>query len=127
MSARVLFVSVNNTFKPGMDLAALETCVATGWALTVAKAKSCDRVVAKYGQHAIGAWRLRDVYPLPDDTYKTTGGDRARVGLSIGEALPVLPDYNRGEVTLRRGSATYELDDVEPLPPASKVVQAVLS
>jgi hypothetical protein len=111
----VLFVSVNQTFEPGMSLAALEPRVAQAWAITVAKAASCDRVVAVYEATAVAAWRLRGAYPTAE-TYSTTGGDRARIALSLGEPLPVLPEYHTAPI-LRRGSATAELDDVAPLTP----------
>ena len=121
MTTRVLFVSVNQTFTPGMTLADLEPKVAQAWAITVAKATSCDRVVAIYQSTAVAAWRLRGAYPTAE-TYATTGGDRFRVALSLGDPLPVLPQYNDAPA-LRRGSATAEVD-VPPLPTEDATVVA---
>lgn len=114
MSARVLFVSVNQTFDERFTLAELEPWVAQAWAMTVAKAESCDRVVAVYQGIPVGAWRLRGAYPT-EWTYSTTGGDRPRIALSLGEPLPVLPAYG-GDRALRRGSAT-DVVEVDALPP----------
>ena len=52
-------VRVRQTFVPGMDLSALEPCVERAWAISVAKAESCDRVVATFIGSVIAAWPLR--------------------------------------------------------------------
>ena len=110
MAASVLFVSVTDTFRPAMTLAELETCAERAWALTVAKAVTCDRVVAVDGDCALGAWRLRGAYPTDERYYH---GERPRIALALGEALPVLRDYH-DVPGLRRGCATAVVE-VEPL------------
>ena len=114
MSTSVLFVSVNQSFRSTFTLAELEPWVSRSWAMTVAKAMTCDRVVAVVAQKPVGCWRLRGAFPT-SDMFDTTGGPRPRIGLSLGEALPILGAYTPAPV-LRRGSATQELD-VEPLLP----------
>jgi hypothetical protein len=114
MSTSVLFVSVNQSFKPTFTLAELEPWVERAWAMTVAKAAACDRVVAVVEQVPVGCWRIRGVFPT-SETFETTGGPRPRIGLSLGEPLPILPAYT-AVPALRRGSATVELD-IEPLAP----------
>lgn len=114
MPVPVMFVSVNKTFSPSFTLAELEPWVERAWAMTVAKASACDRVVAVYDQVPVGCWRIRSVFAT-QETYETTGGPRQRVGLSLGEPLPVLRAYTEVPV-LRRGSATVALG-VEPLGP----------
>lgn len=112
MSIPVMFVSVNQTFNPSLTLAELEPWVERAWAMTVAKASDCDRVVAIYNQKPVGCWRIRGVFTT-DLTYETTGGPRPRIGLSLGDPLPILPEYVPVPA-LRRGSATKSLD-VQPL------------
>ena len=115
MSARVLYVSVNQTFRRWFTMSELEPWVARAWALTVAKAMSCDRVVAVLDGQPIGAWRLRGAFPT-DEAWSTTGGPRPRIGLSLGELLPVLPEY-APVPALRRGSATKAIGGLAPLGP----------
>lgn len=113
MFATVLFVSVNQTFHPGFTLSQLEPWVERAWAMTVAKASACDRVVAVYAGNPVACWRIRSAFPT-DETYETTGGPRPRVGLSLGEPLPILQEYLDVPV-LRRGSATVVIDGIAPL------------
>jgi hypothetical protein len=115
MSACVLYVSVNKTFRRWLTMSELEPWVARAWALTVARAMTCDRVVAVFEGEPIGAWRLRGAFPT-DETWSTTGGPRPRIGLSLGELLPVLPEY-RDVPALRRGSATRVIEGLAPLGP----------
>jgi hypothetical protein len=64
--------------------------------------------VAVYAQAPVAAWRIRDAFPT-DESYTTPGGPRPRVGLSLGDPLPLLSAY--GAVpALRHGSATVTLD-----------------
>lgn len=115
MPTRILFVSVNKTFDDTFDLRQLEVWAERAWALTVAKASQCERVVAVKEGEPVAAWRLRGAFPT-DETYLVTGGDtRYRTGLALGEPLPILPAYRTGAPTLRRGVAVADLD-VTPLP-----------
>jgi hypothetical protein len=82
----VLFVSVNQSFNPTFSLAELEPWVERAWA----KASACDRVVAVYDQVPVGCWRIRGVFATTE-TFETTGGPRPRIGLSLGEPLPIVP------------------------------------
>lgn len=111
MPTHVLFVSVNESFKQSMTLAEVEVCAQRAWAITAAKAMTCDRVVAVCQNEPIAAWRLRGAY-ASDETYHN--GERVRVALSLGPALPILPAY-AAIPALRRGVATAELP-VPPLP-----------
>lgn len=115
MSASVMFVSVNKTFDPTFTLSQLEPWVERAWAMTVAKASGCDRVVAVYAGTPVACWRIRSTFAT-EETYETTGGERPRVGLSLGEPLPVLPAY-LAVPALRRGSATVTIEELAPLGP----------
>ncbi|MDQ2814350.1 MAG: hypothetical protein M3Z75_21405 [Actinomycetota bacterium] len=107
MAARVLYVSVAQSFDPGFSLAELEPWVERAWAISVAKASACDRVVAVHENAPVGAWRIRGAYPT-SETYRVSNGDeRPRAGLSLGDPLPILPAYCDIPV-LRRGAADVE-------------------
>lgn len=108
MTANVLFVSVNRSFDPRFTLSQLEPWVDRAWAMTVAKAASCDRVVAVAFNSPVACWRIRNAFPSKH-TYQTTGGERPRVELSLGEPLPVLPEF-REIPSLRHGAAVVALD-----------------
>ncbi len=114
MSATVLFVSVKKSFNPAYNLSQMEPYVERAWAMTVAKAASCDRVVAVLEGEPIAAWPIRATYPT-EEMYATSGGERPRVGLSLGDPLPILPAY-RDVPALRHGSAAKTLEDLNPLP-----------
>jgi hypothetical protein len=110
-----MFVSVNQSFQPQFSLSQLEQWVERAWPMSVGKAGQCDRVVAVYEGAPVAAWRIRFVFPT-DQTYKTSGGPRQRIGLSLGDPLPVLAEYDI-DPTLRRGVTTVLLTDVERLSP----------
>jgi len=103
----VLFVSVNQSFNRAATLPQLEPWVERGWAISVAKASACDRVVAAAEGRPVAAWRLRGAYPT-DETYIVGTSTRPRVGLSLGDPLPLLPEYF-DMPALRHGVATKEL------------------
>jgi hypothetical protein len=113
--AGLLFVSVNKTFDSTFTLTQLAPWVAKAWALTPAKAERCDRVIAVYKGTPVAAWRLRAAYHLDEYTW---GDGHPRIGLSLGDTLPILPVYQEiaPTVALRRGIATVERDDLAPLP-----------
>ena len=60
MVVRVLYVSVAQSFDPRFSLAELEPWVERAWAISVAKASACDRVVAT-------ALNFLDLRPLSGD------------------------------------------------------------
>ncbi len=123
MSPSVLFVSVKATFKPSYSIAELEACVERAWAISVAKAAACDRVVAVFEGEPVAAWRLRGAFAT-DETYNLSNGDtRPRVALSLGDPLPILSAY-RPVPILRRG-AWAEERPVEPLRSQERDAQAV--
>lgn len=108
MAATVLFVSIKKSFRPWMTLAQLEPWVERAWAISVAKASSCDRVIAVLDGRPLAAWRLRGAFPSPDDTYAMNDGStRPRACLALGDPLPLLPEYLERDIpALRRGVAT---------------------
>lgn len=109
--ARVLFVSVAETFRPDDTLIDLAPWVARAWAqLTPTKAGTCDRVVAVFQREPVGAWRLRGAY-YAEETWGNDG--KHRVALSLGDPLPILPEYGNPP-GLRRGWDDDERD-VPPL------------
>lgn len=61
----------------------------------------------------MAAWRLRGAFAT-NETYGPAGNERFRAALSLGDALPVLPQC-RHPAELRRGVTVVELE-VEPLP-----------
>jgi hypothetical protein len=115
MPARVLFVSVAQSFDPTFTLAQLEPWVARAWATTVAKAAACDRIIAVAGNQPVGAWRVRGAHPTDETFLLSNGDERPRVGLSLGDPLPILAEY-RDVPVMRRGVVDIELD-VDPLSP----------
>jgi len=118
MSQQVLFVSVNKSYRSGMSVAEMEPCVERAWAMTVAKAAACDRVCAVFEGSAYAAWRLRGAFPTSETFQVADGSTRPRIGLALGEPLPVLPAY-QVDPSLRRGVAIIDLD-VAPLPKVIK-------
>jgi hypothetical protein len=115
MKICVLYVSINKMFKASFSLSELEPWAERAWPLTVAKAAACDRVVAVFEGEPVAAWRLRGAFPTAELYEVTKGRTSPRVGLSLGDPLPILPAY-REVPGLRRGVATAECD-VEPLRP----------
>lgn len=119
MASSILFVSVRSSFRPWMTLPQLEPWVERAWAISAAKASTCDRVIAVLEGQLLAAWRLRGAFPSPDETYPVTGGGTSpRTCLALGDPLPLLREYmDRQLPALRRGVATAEWDDMEPLTP----------
>ncbi|GAB3861958.1 hypothetical protein ACFPIJ_47185 [Dactylosporangium cerinum] len=115
MPVPVLFVSLNQTYDPSQSIPEIEPWVERAWALTVTKASSCDRVIAVFQGMPLAAWRLRGAFAT-DETYNLSDGStRPRVGLSLGDPLPMQKSYLEVPA-LRRGVAVVELD-VAPLAP----------
>jgi hypothetical protein len=123
---RVLFVSVNRSFQRDFTLPQLEPWVEQAWATSVEKASTCDRVVAVYEGQPVAAWRVRGAYAHASRTFKVASGDlRPRVGLSLGDALPLLPEYANAVPPLRRGVADVFVD-VDSLPSERVEVAALI-
>lgn len=59
----IMFVSVKQSFEPGMDLAQLEPWVASAWAISVEKAFMADRVVAVLDGEPLAAWPFEAPFP----------------------------------------------------------------
>jgi hypothetical protein len=87
-----MFVSVNKSFDPSMTMSQLARCAEKAWAVSLPKARSCDRLVAVKEGNPLASWELHGAYPT-DEKYETTGGDRARIGLVLGDPVPLLPQY----------------------------------
>ncbi len=117
MAATILFVSVNKSFRPWMTVTQLEPWAERAWAISVAKASTCDRVIAVVDGWPVAAWRLRGAFPSPDETYlMNDGSTRPRTCLALGDPLPLLREYMEREYpALRRGVATAKWDDIAPL------------
>lgn len=118
MSQKVLFVSVNKSYRHWMSVAEMEPCVERAWAVTAAKAASADRVCAVVEGGTYAAWRLRGAFPTDETFQVADGSTRPRIALALGEPLPVLPAYQVNP-SLRRGVAVVDLD-VAPLPEVIK-------
>ena len=110
MTSLALFVSVRQTFDRSMRLSQLEPWVARAWAISVAKARSADRVVALIEGHPIAAWELRGAYPANETYFVASGESRPRAALALGSGLPILPEYSGRELHMRRGVTLVELD-----------------
>ena len=116
--AGLLFVSVKKSFDPTFTLAQLAPYVERAWAqLTPTEAQQCDRVITVFEGFAMAAWRLRGAYYLDD--YFWDNGKKHRVALSLGDPLPVLPQYQEiaSTLSLRRGVKPVQREDIAPLPP----------
>lgn len=115
MGQSVLFVSVNRSMSESMSLTELEPWVASAWSTTVARASRCDRVIAVFEGFPVAAWRLRGAYPT-EETYQLSNGDRRfRIGLALGDPLPVLEKYCDAAPPMRRGVMLVSDVEVEPL------------
>ncbi|TYP87418.1 hypothetical protein [Blastococcus xanthinilyticus] len=103
---RVLFVSVNQSYESSMSMSQLARCAERAWPISLPKAQSCDRVVAVFHERPLASWEAHGAY-LTDEVYSTTGGDRARVGVVLGDPVPLRPEYFTTPA-LRRGVAVIE-------------------
>jgi hypothetical protein len=103
---RVLFVSVNQSYETSMSMSQLARCAERAWPITRAKAGSCDQLVAGFHELPVGAWWAHGAY-LTDETYSTTGGDRSRVGVVLGDVVPIRPEFHTSPA-LRRGVAVVD-------------------
>jgi hypothetical protein len=111
----VLFVSVAQSFDSTYSLSNLEPWVERAWAISAGKAMQCDRVVAVFEGRPVAAWRIRGTF-ASDEMYQLSNGDeRPRTALSLGDPLPVLAEYHRNDLMMRRGVVIIDCD-VEPFP-----------
>lgn len=109
----VIFVSVAQSFRPSYTLVDLEPWVERAWAISAEKAMHCDRVVAVFEGQPVAAWRVRGAF-ASDQTYRVSNGDeRPRTALSLGDPLPMLPQYHRRDLIMRRGVVIVDCD-VQP-------------
>ena len=104
---RVMFVSVNQTYDRSMTMSQLARCAEKAWAVSLPKARQCSRVVAVKEGRPLASWELHGAYPT-EEMYETTGGARARIGLVLGDPVPLLPEYF-DTPPLRHGVAVQEV------------------
>ena len=90
MPTPIMFVCVNRRFSEGMPPEQLKEVASGNWDITVAKATTCQRVVAMHFKAPIGAWVLKGAYK---STEKPKSPGHLRTGLVLGDALPVLDGY----------------------------------
>lgn len=99
----VVYVSVNQSYKPGASTDQLAAAAHSAWPLSLASAKGADHLVAVYEGDCLMAWPILDVYDS-GETYSTNGGDRARVAFALGAPAPIRPAWH-DVPALRRGCA----------------------
>lgn len=108
---RVFFVSVNQTYRPGMSIKDIEPCVERAWAIGRPKVDECELVVAIWSGVPIAAWKLRGTFS-DDETWNPGGArtPRRKTGLILGDAMPLDPMYAH-HPSLRHGCATQEISE----------------
>lgn len=108
--SNVLFVSVAQSYEPGMTTDDLVKVAQRAWAITETRGHEMTHLVAVFEGHPLMAWTVLDAYKT-DETYKTSGSERPRIGFSLGSPVPVEPawHFTREEFgkKLRRG-VTFE-------------------
>lgn len=104
---RVMFVSVNKSYDESMTMSELARCAEKAWPVSLPKARACERLVAVKDGLPLASWELHGAYPT-EEVYETVGGDRARVGLVLGDPVPLRPSYFDSP-GLRRGVAIADL------------------
>jgi hypothetical protein len=104
---RVVFVSVNQSYDESMTMSQLARCAEKAWPISLPNARSCHRLVAVKDSLPLASWELHGAHPT-DEMYDTTGGPRARVGLVLGDPVPLMPAYF-STPPLRRGVAVVDL------------------
>jgi hypothetical protein len=104
---RIIFVSVNQSFGSTMTMSQLARCAEKAWPVSLPQARDCDRLVAVKGGLPLASWEVHGAYPT-EEIYETNGGPRARVGLVLGDPVPLLPEYYESPA-LRRGVAIVDM------------------
>jgi hypothetical protein len=115
-----MFVCVNRRFDPGMTPAQLKEVASGNWDITVAKATTCQRVVAMHFKAPIAAWTLKGAFKSTE-VHKP---GHHRTGLILGDTLPVLDEY-WDYPSLRHGVAVGLASD-EPTTLADEAQSAVV-
>lgn len=110
--SNVLFVSVNQSYEPGMTTEELTRVAHKAWAVSERRGNEMTHLVAVYEGHPLMAWPILHAYPT-DETYKTSGSERPRIGFSLGSPAPIEPAWHFSREQfgkkLRRG-VTFEYD-----------------
>lgn len=108
--SNVLFVSVAQSYQPGMTAEELVKVAQRAWAVSERRGHEMTHLVAVYEGRPLMAWTVLDAYKT-DETYKTSGSERPRIGFALGSAVPIEPGwhFSREEFgkKLRRG-VTFE-------------------
>jgi hypothetical protein len=99
----IVYVSVNQSYKPGASTDQLAAAAHSAWPLSLASTKGANYLVAVYKGDCIMAWPILGVYNS-GDTYSTAGGERARVSFALGAPTPIRPAWHEVPA-LRRGCA----------------------
>jgi hypothetical protein len=105
---RVLFVSVSKSFEPTMSMSQLARCAEKAWPVSLPKARDVERLVAVKDGKPLASWEVHGAY-LTEEMYSTSGGDRARVGIVLGDPVPLLPAYFDSP-GMRRGVAVVDVE-----------------
>lgn len=98
----VVFVSVNKSYEPGMNADELARVAHKAWPITLATGQRMDHLVAVLSGQPLMAWPVIDAYAT-DETYRTNGGPRPRIGFALGGPVPVRPEWNIPLDNMRRG------------------------
>ncbi|SDH53276.1 hypothetical protein [Microbacterium sp. 77mftsu3.1] len=104
----VIFVSVNDTYRPGMSYDEAAKVAHAAWPITLATGRKVDNLVAVYKGVPIMAWPILGAYKS-EETYETNGGPRPRIAFSLGGTIPLRPEWLSVPLNLRRG-VMYALD-----------------
>lgn len=98
----VVFVSVNKSYESGMNADELAQVAHKAWPITLATGQRMDHLVAVLSGQPLMAWPVLDAYAT-DETYRTNGGPRPRIGFALGGPVPVRPEWNIALDNMRRG------------------------
>lgn len=100
----LVYVSVNQSYLPGMNADQLAGNAHAAWPISLIKATETEVLVAVFDGRPLMAWPVLGAY-VSEETYDTNGGPRSRIAFAFGAPVPIDPSWH--EVPpLRRGVAT---------------------
>lgn len=106
---KALYVSVNETYKPGdSTLASIALDSSAAWRISRSKAEECAVVVAMYKGTPLAAWELVGTYTHDHDWDSTGHMKKKRTGLLYGQPIPLDPRLHR-DPPLRSGVTVVEI------------------
>lgn len=107
MPMPTIYVSVANSFRPGMTISEVADIAYGNWARNLDPVRDVKRLVAVYEGKPIAAWQVRGAYHV-GETWTHSGQQKPRVAFSLGEPLPITSDIATLPWPMRMGSVLDE-------------------